>query len=214
MVEIALSLGIIGFALVAILHVLPLGVTTQRDNREDTIINHDAALWMDALRSGPRGDSAGEDLSTYLVTITKTVVSASATNALIYSNLLWLQAIGLLSTPSDELPNAITLISADVRAMTGSAVSRAPQNNAVINEAAFTYRLTTTVEKASAASRVNLQDRLHDVRLEFRWPVLPSGKPGIGHRTYRSSFGGALLGTPVIVNGSPVVLWFFQPTTY
>jgi hypothetical protein len=214
MVEIALSLAIIGFALVAILGVLPIGVTTQRDNREDTIINHDAALWMDALRSGPWGVSVGEDLSTYLVTITKTVVSASATNALIYTNLLWPQAIGLLSTPSYESPNATTLVSADVRAMTGSAVSRAPQNNAVINEAAFTYRLTATVGNASAASLVDLQEHLYDVRLEFRWPVLPNGKTGLGHRTYRSSFGGTLLGTSVIVNGSPVVLWFFQPTTY
>src|SRR5687767_7500284 len=41
MVEIALCLGIIGFALVAIIGVLPLGLNTQKDNRADTIINKD-----------------------------------------------------------------------------------------------------------------------------------------------------------------------------
>src|SRR6185503_19757012 len=38
MVEIAISLGVIAIALVAILGVLPTGVRVQRDNREDTIL--------------------------------------------------------------------------------------------------------------------------------------------------------------------------------
>ena len=36
MVEIAICLAIIGFALVAIIGVLPIGMNTQRDNREET----------------------------------------------------------------------------------------------------------------------------------------------------------------------------------
>ena len=69
MIEIAFSLAIVAFALVAIMGVLPTGMTVQRDNREDTLINHDAGFWMEALRSGSRGI---EDLTNYVEAITIT----------------------------------------------------------------------------------------------------------------------------------------------
>lgn len=52
MVEIAIALGVIGFALVAIIGILPTGLEVQRDNRSETIINQDAQFWMEAIRSG------------------------------------------------------------------------------------------------------------------------------------------------------------------
>jgi len=55
MVEIALCLGVIAIALVAIIGVLPTGVRVQRHNREDTIINAEGMLWLVAIRSGSRG---------------------------------------------------------------------------------------------------------------------------------------------------------------
>ena len=55
MIEIALSLGVIAIALVAIIGVLPTGVRVQRDNREDTIINQEGQLLLEAIRSGSRG---------------------------------------------------------------------------------------------------------------------------------------------------------------
>src|SRR5438477_5217882 len=55
MVEIALCLGVIAFALVAIIGVLPTGIRVQRDNREDTVINQEGLLWVEAIRSGSRG---------------------------------------------------------------------------------------------------------------------------------------------------------------
>src|SRR5881396_16777 len=55
MVEIAISLGVIAIALVAILGVLPTGVRVQRDNREDTILNQEGMFWLEAIRSGSRG---------------------------------------------------------------------------------------------------------------------------------------------------------------
>ena len=241
MVEIALSLAVIGFALVAILRVLPIGLNTQRDNREETAVNHDAALWMDALRAGPRGISLDEELTNYVGVVTKTVVdfNVDPNNGnltvrtvhpdLAYSNLFWPQIIGLLSTPRYERPDATTLVSnyvsADVRAMTGPAVTRVPQNNEVINDAAFTYRLFATVDDpplapapggdpAAAQARQQLDDHLRDVRLSFRWPVLPNGETGRGRRTYRASFGGVLKSVPSPdVNKEPD-LWFFQPHTY
>ena len=67
MVEVAISLAIIGIALVAIIGVLPLGMRTQRDNREETVINQDATVFMEAIRTGARGL---EDLTNYVYAIT------------------------------------------------------------------------------------------------------------------------------------------------
>ena len=61
MVEIAIG-PTIGFALVAIIGVLPIGMNTQRDNREETVINQDATVLMEAIRNGARGL---DDLTNY-----------------------------------------------------------------------------------------------------------------------------------------------------
>jgi type II secretory pathway pseudopilin PulG len=66
-IEIALCLGIIGFALVAIIAVLPRGLDVQKRNREETIIGQDASVWMNAIRNGARGD---DDLTNYVLCIT------------------------------------------------------------------------------------------------------------------------------------------------
>ena len=55
MIELAICLGIIAFALVAIIGVLPIGINVQKDNREETIINQDGMYWMEAIRSGATG---------------------------------------------------------------------------------------------------------------------------------------------------------------
>ena len=67
MIEIALCLAIIGFALVSILLVLPSGMTTQRDTREETIIGQDASMLLEAIRNGERGV---DDLTNYVYAIT------------------------------------------------------------------------------------------------------------------------------------------------
>jgi hypothetical protein len=70
MVEIAISLAVIGIALVAIIGVLPIGMNTQRDNREETIINQDATVLMEAIRGGARGL---DDLTNYVYMVTNIV---------------------------------------------------------------------------------------------------------------------------------------------
>src|SRR5436190_5693550 len=66
-IEIALCLAIIGFALVAIIAVLPRGLNVQKQNRQETIIGQDAEVWMGAIRSGARGY---DDLTNYVICIT------------------------------------------------------------------------------------------------------------------------------------------------
>src|ERR1035441_6679052 len=70
MIEIAISLAIIGFALVAIIGVLPIGMNVQKDNREETIINQDATVMMDAIRNCAQGL---DDLTNYVIAITNDV---------------------------------------------------------------------------------------------------------------------------------------------
>jgi len=67
LVEVAISLAIIGIALVAIIGVLPLGMNVQRDNREATVINQDATVFIEAIRSGSQGL---DDLTNYVYAIT------------------------------------------------------------------------------------------------------------------------------------------------
>ncbi len=55
MIEIALSLAVIAFALVAVIGVIPTGMTAQKENREETIINQDASIYLQALRNGEVG---------------------------------------------------------------------------------------------------------------------------------------------------------------
>jgi prepilin-type N-terminal cleavage/methylation domain-containing protein len=67
MMEIAISLAIIGIALVAIIGVLPIGMNVQQDNRQETIINQDAAVLIEDLRNGSLGMN---ELTNYVVNIT------------------------------------------------------------------------------------------------------------------------------------------------
>src|SRR5208282_3552296 len=69
MVEIAICLAIIGIALVAIIGVLPIGINVQRDNREETLIDQDATVFIENIRNGARGL---DDLTNYVVAISNT----------------------------------------------------------------------------------------------------------------------------------------------
>jgi prepilin-type N-terminal cleavage/methylation domain-containing protein len=88
MIEIALCLAIIGFALVAIIGVLPSGMDVQKRNREETIINQDAQVLADAIRSGAKGY---DDLTNYVISITNYVYRYDVTDTrtnLVASDLL------------------------------------------------------------------------------------------------------------------------------
>jgi prepilin-type N-terminal cleavage/methylation domain-containing protein len=52
MVEVAIALGVIAIALVAIIGVLPTGLQVQQENREDTLMNQDGLILLEAIRNG------------------------------------------------------------------------------------------------------------------------------------------------------------------
>ncbi len=168
MVEIAISLAIIAFAMVAIIGVLPIGMNTQRDNREETIINQDAALLLDAIRNGARGL---DYLTNYVVAITNHVVEYDQHMAVVSSWINWytltgssttpefpltngLRIVGLLSTPKYMLPSGgrwghsgflSNRVNAYVRSLSGPASEKFPQDNRDVQDFALSYRLTSEV---------------------------------------------------------------------
>jgi len=162
MIEIAISLAIIAFALVAIIGILPFGMGVQRENREETIINQETGVLLNAICNGDQGL---DDLTNYVVAITNTqtlylpsgkpttVVHGYtySTSPLPINN--GFNIVGLLSTPkyypwyNNKQPPAFlgfysNHVVATIRAMSGSASDKAPQNNPSVQEMAFAYRMT------------------------------------------------------------------------
>ncbi|MDB6122030.1 MAG: hypothetical protein JWQ71_1023 [Pedosphaera sp.] len=165
MIEIALALAVIGFALVAIIGVLPIGMSVQKDNREETIISFDANFLMDTLRNGARGQ---DNLTNYVLSITNysygfdaqsNYIAGSAVTAFYTPTNYSLDSVtinnspfltnganivGLLLTPRFELKltdNSFrsNYTTADFRAFSSSAVDQG--TNQASKDFAFSYRL-------------------------------------------------------------------------
>ena len=205
MVEIAICLAVIGFALVAIIGILPLGMNVQKDNREETIIGQDGAFFMEAIRSGARGLEELPESVTNLVLVRmdgtrESVPPASYPTA---SNI-----IGILSTPQP----LVLRVEADVRAISGSAVEKGPGNQNI----GFEYRLISEIAPFRSYGlntalntnlATNMQANLHEVRLTFRWPLYsPSTNVGGNRKVFRDLVSGVLW--------SNDERYFFLPNTF
>jgi hypothetical protein len=233
MIEIALSLGIIAFALVAIIGVMPSGLKVQRENREDTIINQDAAYLMEAIRSGSKGL---DDLTNYVesITVTRGNIATYYTNNLLRPGGLvpltnGQHIVSLLSTPKYErLPNNLlrpNTVTARVRAISGNAMDK----GRAMTDFAFRYQLTSEVfpvvtstnlppgvlpSTADFLKSLNMAQNLYDVRLVLRWPLFQRGSTwdvGRYRRTVRALVSGEL--TPTYTNSQPY-LYLFQPDQF
>jgi prepilin-type N-terminal cleavage/methylation domain-containing protein len=251
LVEIAISLAVIGIALVGIIGVLPLGMREQRDNREQTVINQDATIFLDAITRGARGL---DDLTNYVFAITNYwtkynsgAVPSATTGANGYgysaSSVTWpspplnssfnpitngLRIIGVLSTPEFLDLNGYPTnnlfsggysnhIVAYVRSISGPATEKPPQDNPILQQDAFSYKIfcvnapfamDTNIFNLSSDQQIYAQQlaaNLHELRLTFLWPILPNGGIGTGHQTYRATVPGAIAQDPN--NGS---LYFYQ----
>jgi type II secretory pathway pseudopilin PulG len=263
MVEIALCLAVIGFALVAIIGVLPRGLEVQRENREETIINQDAQVWFSALRAGSRGY---DDLTNYVDAITNNWARLGPNGNLLAQgrDAYWNdpnpsmagsdirsidpppflpptnghRIIGLLSTPrftyhnvANQIIAQSNYVTAYVRAMSGAATEKFPQTNQSVRDLSFSYRMVseivpftgwdtnwvgfgaanlTSEEVVSRSNHwkvaANTHANLHNIRLLFRWPLLPSGEAGKGRQVFRATTSG------VMSNNPPY--HFLNPRTY
>jgi type II secretory pathway pseudopilin PulG len=246
MVEIAISLAIIGFSLVAIIGVLPLGLNVQRENREETIINQDAATFMEAIRSGARGL---DDLTNAVFAITNywrfypivqnktntpvpsppnppTAEWYTYTGSHLYFPLTnGFVIIGVLTTPKYVFTSEgfySNHVVAYVRALSGLAAEKFPQNNPDVRQDAFSYRMIVEnmqpplpPDYATNAYGRALANNLHEVRLSFAWPLLPNGTVGYGRQTFRSMVAGTLTNYYTSMIGLPRgVGFFYQPQSF
>jgi hypothetical protein len=187
MVEIAICLGIIGIALVAIIGLMPTGMRASQDNREETIIDQDGQYLLHALCLGAPGDP---QLADAVVSINGQAGPFSP-----------VQVIGLLSTPGTNV--------AIVRSLSGPVADKGA--NPAVQAVAFKYQLTTIVLPFEAAAP-QVGNYLHELRLKLEWPMrsdgLPANRPGTGSpKIFRTLVSGMML---VDTNVTPN-LFFFRP---
>jgi prepilin-type N-terminal cleavage/methylation domain-containing protein len=246
MIEIAISLAVIGIALVAIIGVLPLGMNVQKDNREETVIDQDATVFIEAIRGGA-SSPFGADLTNYVYLITNTVTSfnnsgvPSASQSFYSYNGTYLtnnaRIIGLMSAPefTNNAGNPINNVFsggysnhvvAYVRSISGPAVEKPPQDNPILQQDSFSYKIIfdnmpvatpdLNVNSSTFATNytMNLTANLHELRLTFLWPLLPNGDTGGGRQTFRTMVGGQIYQTNDIGVTPNQPLYFFQPQSF
>jgi hypothetical protein len=237
-------------------------MNTQRETREETIINQDATMLLEAIRSGARGL---DDLTNNVYAITNYFTHYNAQGLPNLPTHTWgytyarasldggaddagkhltngLRIIGLLSTPEfldnndQPIPSALaptTLgrfytsnhVVAYVRSFSGLAAEKPPQNNQIMQEDTFSYRVlcvnaplaadTNVLEKSSpffSAYNHQLAGNLRELRMTFLWPQLPNGNVGAFRQTFRTSVGGQLTGTYDPVNS--LMLYFYQSQSF
>lgn len=218
MVEIALCLAVIAFALVAIIGVLPTGLRVQKDNREDTIINQDGTLLLEAIRSQSYHldyltnyfDSITVSNTAGAVTVISNRIGGTLTNGQVIMDLLSLPKY-IFKTDGTIITN---FVSANIRAISGSAVDKSKATR----DFAFAYLLKSEVFPLRAHppeftnfmaaglssyevySRSNLwrvanqqANNFSEVRLTLQGPIIQKGNrldvTGTP-RTFRTLFGG------------------------
>jgi hypothetical protein len=190
-------------------------MNVQKENREDTIINADASVFMDAIRNGARGL---DDLTNYVFAITNSVwqFNARGQGSFLY-NLGYtytdsstspkfpitngFRIVGLLSTPKfisigggNYLSNYVV---AYVRSMSGAASEKFPQTNKNVQELTLSYRLIPEIlpydalkyaPGATVAGGVGYPGLYDPVWTNFNDPTLWSPTTNLTEITSRSNF--------------------------
>jgi len=239
--EIAIALGVIGFALVAIVGILPTGLNVEKENREETLINQDGPLFMEAIRSGAQGlgmltnfvdsitvteKSVNPDVVT-VYTNSGTITSVGGTNYNGHmTNASWV--IGLLTRPkylpiSTGLPAITNRIDAHVRALSGSAIEQTNTARDItlaysifaeivpMNFHAFQGNTNNSFVLANDPYSQKLQTNVFEIRLNFRWPLYPNGTVGTRRKIYRSYVSGRIASR---TEPDGTELYFFQPDNF
>jgi hypothetical protein len=236
LLEIAVCLGVIGFAIVAVLGVLPTGLNVQRDTRERTVILQDAKYFVETIRRGAVGTN---DLSQYVAGLwdVRQLGGAFSVSGVPYATDA--DIIHALCMPRDTEPDTNHLYTvALVRSLTGPASEKGP--NTVGDRIAFQYLLKAEVapsrsippeamltterldvrEDASRGQQLgHLQGNLYELRVTVLWPATPADyspqfKPENSFRnqiSFRTFVGGEL---NVVTNLAGVREWTFKPRRF
>lgn len=164
MAEIAIALGVIAIALIAIIGILPSGLQVQRDNREETIINQDSRLLLQAIKTG--GRDGVSDIGSFVRRVDGTNFDYGIPTT---------DAIKFLSDPNNVHVMVFAAISGGI-ASRGSEVSFHYQ---VVNGSMNSWN--TNLFGGAVANDftgTRLTNQVHELRLRFSWPVKPDGTLG------------------------------------
>lgn len=254
LMEIAICLAVIGIALVAIIGVLPIGMNVQQSNRQETIVDQDASVFVDAIRNGTLGY---DDLTNYVYAITnywaeyEPLSKGGATNLLGVNGYTYgsvsidpqyfllagmpngsqepitngANIIGLLSTPEfigasgdagGDIPGqpipslnfggVSNHIVAYCRSISGPAIEKPPQDNPILQQDSFGYRIYC----------VNAPTTI-DTNLFYQYPLWPTGQPYPSNSTVFYNWMYWTYDGPGLVSGPPVLppgetnLWSMAP---
>ncbi|MGA2555455.1 MAG: hypothetical protein ABSG04_04200, partial [Verrucomicrobiota bacterium] len=146
MIEIAIALGVIAFALIAIIGILPVGLNVQRETHQDEVIGQDGRFFLEAIRKGGPATNLGANtsldfLTNYVEQIAIITISANgnatATNVYTtnvpsghyYTN--GAMILGLLTTPASYWPvygQNLNSVTARIRGLTGAATEQGGSN--------------------------------------------------------------------------------------
>ncbi len=155
-------MAVIAFALVAVVGLLPLGMETQRDNRQETIINHDGTYLLEAIRGGTaRLDDLAE-----LPRFVDAINGLPVPNGWTGSNII--QALTLVNSTNTAI----------MRGISGAASTR----SSAVRDFAMHYKVVCQVLPAGLLKSVEgsanytpeLANNLYEVRLAFYWPIVPA----------------------------------------
>lgn len=204
MVEIAIALGVIGFALVAIIGVLPRGLEVQRDNRAETVINQDATFWAEAIRNGATGiDNLTNHVESITIVEWNDIFARSSilsSNYYVYGPgpqgyLSGSNIIGLLTT---RALNPQFEVRAVVSAMSGAASEKGATE--ADRELAFRYRMNvdiyrplgdspsfTSLSTNHTVPAADIMEHLYEVRLGVSYPIVTPDRPGPRRQVFRTT---------------------------
>jgi hypothetical protein len=191
MIEIAIAIAVIGFALVAIIGVLPRGLEVQRDNRSETIINQDGTFWIEAIRGGARGM---DDLLDYVDDITVSNILSGQVRTFDRTSGIRTGAdvIGLLTRQAVTTNDVVT---ASVHALSGAAAEKDPSAND--RDLTFRYLMrvqihqstNTTLSFLEATSLVGTNEplaTLYDLNIELAYPLVRNDRTPTRRQAFRS----------------------------
>ncbi|MEN9572387.1 MAG: hypothetical protein RL514_242 [Verrucomicrobiota bacterium] len=167
MVEVALSLAIVAFALVAIIGVMPVGLNVQRDNREDTIMSQEASLLIGAIRAGNASSNLTSVRDSFQA-FTNVSIPLSG------SNFTTADVVSRLCIPPWDAVNTVAAngpIGAHFRSMSGNLADNVSGTAVGFSYVVFSEVNNYAGDPNNVAHNYYLTNNLYEVKLTFRWPV-------------------------------------------
>ena len=198
MIEIAIALGIISFALVAVIAILPSGLQLQQHTRERSIIDKEANYWINAIQNSGdytndfhRSNVYQDDALDFVKSINGYPGpfgnTARLLGGLIRTN--YFVSYDGEGKPIVEWGEPVTAI---VRPFNGAAIER----GAAHRDFAFEYLMNVHIAPSFTIRPDHpdydaLQSRLWELKLEFAWPVI-NGRAARTQAVYRATIAGEL----------------------